>query len=429
MQFRMRLPPRRAPILVLAAVTLLSPACATAPAAPAVVPTAAASASAPAEVPTTAAAPTAHEAATTAVAATNGQIQFAWSGPLTGDAAQLGQGYLNGVQMATDEWNAKGGLLGKTIAIKAEDDGCDPKQAGSLAQKIADDPRNVLLFGPMCSGVTLAGGPIWNKANLPEVTISTNATITEQGWQNVFRPVANDNDQGKAGVTYVMQKLGAKKFALLHDKLAYGQGVADVAKTTIESAGGTVTSLGGVEPKEVDYHAVITKIVEAERPDAILYCTNFPSSAGLMVNQIRQAGFNKPIIGCDGYYDPAMIKAAGDAANKKSDAQAVYFPVPVPPYDATDGLRAFAASYKAKFGNEPQAAEVYGYDSANLAFSAVKAAGAEDHAKVIEALKSGAPGVLIPRYAFDEHGNLKDAPRYIFTVAGGKFALVAQGAE
>src|SRR5207248_335717 len=279
---------------------------------------------------------TAAGATPAAGAALSGEIQFAWSGPLTGDVAQLGQGYLNGINMAVDEWNAKGGLLGKKIVIKQEVDQCDPKQAGTTAQKMADDSKNVLIFAHFCSGTTMAGAPIESKANLPQITLSSNPKITQQGWKNLFRPIANDNIQGKAGVGYVMKKVGAKKFALLNDKGAFGVGVTDVAKATIEAGGGTITSYGGVEPKDVDYSAVLTKIIQTESPDAILYCTNHNDSAGLMVKQVRQLGFKGPVIGCDGWFDPGMIKAAGGpggAAECKSDSECVYITFQVPPYD------------------------------------------------------------------------------------------------
>ena len=151
-------------------------------------------------------------------------LQIAWAGPLTGDVAQLGQGWLNGVKLAVDEWNAKGGVLGRKVVIAPEDDACDPKQAATVATKIADNPKNVALIGHFCSGATLAGAPIENKANLPQIVNSSNPKITQQGWKNLFRPIANDNIQGARGVAYVMQKLNAKRFALLNDKQAFGQG-------------------------------------------------------------------------------------------------------------------------------------------------------------------------------------------------------------
>ncbi len=357
-------------------------------------------------------------------------IQIAWAGPLTGDVAQLGQGYLNGVKLAFDEWNAKGGVLGRKLVVAPEDDACDPKQAGTVATKIADDPKNVALIGHFCSGTTLAGAPIEAKVNLPMLTLSSNPKITQQGWKNLFRAVANDSVQGKAGVAFVMRKLGAKKFAMLNDKQAFGQGVTEVAKATVEKAGGSVTSYGGVEPKDVDYSAVLTQIIKTENADAILYCTNFNTSAGLMVKQIRQLGFKKPIIGCDGYFDPGMVKAAGAGANKVSDAEALYFTFQAPPYsgaEAPDAVKPFAAKYKAKYGSDPNGYEAYGYDVGNIIANAIVKAGAADKDKIVDVLhKQAIPGVLIPEYKFDEYGDVVNGPLYIYTIDKGAFKLVEQ---
>jgi branched-chain amino acid transport system substrate-binding protein len=360
-------------------------------------------------------------------------IQIAWSGPLTGDVAQLGQGYLNGIKLAFDEWNAKGGVLGRKLTVAPEDDACDPKQAGTVATKIADDPKNVAFIGHFCSGTTLAGGPIITKINLPMLTLSSNPKITQQGWKNLLRPVANDNVQGKAGVGFIMKKLNARKFAMLNDKQAFGQGVTEVAKATVEKAGGSVTSYGGVEPKDVDYSAVLTKIIKTENADAILYCTNFNTSAGLMVKQIRQLGYKKPVIGCDGWFDPGMVKAAGAAADKVSDSESVYFTFQAPPYSGpgvSEPVKQFGAKYKAKYGNEPNGYEAYGYDVGNMVANAIQKAGSTDKQKILDVLHTqGVPGVLIPEYKFDENGDVVNGPLYIYTIEKGAFKLVEQYKE
>jgi len=358
-------------------------------------------------------------------------LQIAWAGPLTGDVAELGQGYLNGIKLAFDEWNAKGGLLGgRKFVVVPEDDACDPKQAGTVAQKIADDPKNVAFIGHMCSGTTLAGSPIINKVNLPQITLSSNPKITQQGWKNLFRPIANDNIQGKAGVAYAMKKFKAKKFALLSDKQAFGQGVVEVAKATIEKAGGSVTSVGGVEPKDVDYSAVLTKIIKTENPDAIVYCTNFNTSAGLLVKQVRQLGYKKPVIGCDGYYDPGMPKAAGAAGDMKSESEAVYITFQTPPYSgpgAPEKVKAFAEKFKAKYKKDPAGYDIYGYDFANILANAIQKAGSADKDKIIDVMhKSAVPGLLIPEYKFDEYGDVINGPLYIYTVDKGNFKLIEQ---
>jgi branched-chain amino acid transport system substrate-binding protein len=285
----------------------------------------------------------------------------------------------------------------------------------------------------MCSGTTLAGSPIINKVNLPQVTLSSNPKITQQGWKNLFRPIANDNIQGKAGVAYAMRKFKAKKFALLNDKQAFGQGVTEVAKATIEKGGGSVTSFGGVEPKDVDYSAVLTKIIKTENPDAIVYCTNFNTSAGLLVKQVRQLGYKKPVIGCDGYYDPGMPKAAGTAGDMKSDAEAVYITFQTPPYSgpgAPDKVKAFAEKFKAKYKNDPAGYDIYGYDFANIVANAIVKAGSTDKDKIIDVMhKSSVPGLLIPEYKFDDNGDVINGPLYIYTVDKGNFKLIEQWKE
>ena len=360
-------------------------------------------------------------------------IQIAWAGPLTGDAAQFGQGYLKGIQLAFEEWNAKGGVLGRKFVVVTEDDACDPKQAGTVATKIADDAKNVVFIGHVCSGTTIAGAPIINKVNLPMVTLSSNPTITQQGFKNLFRPIANDNVQGKAGVAYAMRKLKAKKFALLSDKQAFGQGVIDVAKATIEKAGGSITSVGGVERNDVDYTAILTKIVKTENPDAIVYCSNFPTSIGLLIKQARQLGYKKPMVGCDGYFDNGMIKTAGAAVDKKSDSEAVYFTFQAPPHtgpQAPPKVKAFSEKFKTKYGSDPANYDSYGYDFANIVANAIQKAGSTDKNKIIEVMhKSSVPGLLIPEYKFDDNGDVINGPLYIYTVEKGAITLVEQWKE
>ena len=230
-----------------------------------------------------------------------------------------------------------------------------------------------------------------------------------------------------------MRQFKAKKFALLNDKQAFGQGVTEVAKATIEKAGGSVTSFGGVEPKDVDYSAVLTKIIKTENPDAIVYCTNFNTSAGLLVKQVRQLGYKKPVVGCDGYYDPGMPKAAGAAGDKKSDAEAVYFTFQTPPYagpGAPDKVKAFAEKFKAKYKNDPAGYDIYGYDYANIVANAIVKANSTDKDKIIDVLhKSAVPGLLIPEYKFDENGDVINGPLYIYTIEKGNFKLVEQWKE
>jgi branched-chain amino acid transport system substrate-binding protein len=221
-----------------------------------------------------------------------------------------------------------------------------------------------------------------------------------------------------------MRALGVRRIALLHDSQTFGVGVAEVARAEVEAGGGTVTSVGGVDPKEVNFSAVITKIVQVERPEAVLFCTNFPSAAGLMIRQLRQGGHHGAILGCDGWFDPAAIAAAGAAADRVWDREAVYVTFQTPPYDATPEIAAFATKFQARFNSRPNAYEAYGYDVANLAFAAVQKAGGTGHQQIIDALHANAlPGLLNARYAFDSRGDPAHWTFYIYRVEGGAFRL------
>src|SRR5262249_24855105 len=183
----------------------------------------------------------------------------------------------------------------------------------------------------------------------------------------------------------------------------------------------------------VDYSAVLTKIIKTENADAILYCTNFNTSAGLMVKQIRQLGYKKPVIGCDGWYDPGMIKAAGAPADKVSDSETVDFTFQAPPYSGpvvSEPVKQFAAKYNAKYGSDPAGYAAYGYDVGNIVASSIQKAGSTDKQKILDVLhKQGTPGVLIPEYKFDENGDVINGPLYIYTVEKGAFKLIEQYTE
>jgi len=406
-----------------AAAPTSAPAAAAAPtsAPAAAAPTSAPAAAAPTTAPAAAAPTSAPEAAATSAPAAAGgdQILIGWIGPLTGDIARLGQGYLNGVKMAADEWNAKGGVLGKKIAIQAEDDVCDPKQGPIVAQRLIDKPGIVAILGTMCSDTTLPVSPLINKANIPELPLATNHKITEQGFKNLFRPIVNDYGEGGAMGDYLMDKLGKKKFATIHDNEAFGKGVAEAFADHVKSKGGTVTSINGANPKDTDFSALLTKIRE-EHPEAIFIGTNYPTMAGLQVKEGKQLGMTDVVwTGADSTYDTNTIQAAGEGA------EGFYAVFQVPPYDSTPALQAFSKNYKDKYGEEPFAYVAYGYDVLNIIANAIKAAGTTDHDAVIKALATGkTPGVLFPTYEFDEKGDLKGGIMFIYEVQSGKFQLV-----
>lgn len=356
-------------------------------------------------------------------AAAGGKLIIGWSGPTTGDAAVFGIPYLNGIKMATDEWNAKGGVGGKQVELVVLDDACDPKQASNTAAKLIDTPGLVAAFAHMCSGTTMVGAPLFFKAGIPEITISSNPKITQQGWTNLIRPQPNDNIQGAVMAQVMVQNLGIKKWAVYNDKQAFGQGVSEVFANKVKELGGTVTSTGGVDPKDTDFSPVLTTVATTN-PDGFYFGTNFPTAAGLIVKQARQLGYKWQFAGPDGTFDPAMVKAAGNDA-----IEGFVSSFQVPPYDSTQKLKDFSAAYNKKYGKDPEGYAVYGYDVANMLYSVIQKVGTDKPA-IIKALHEGGyKGIMSDDYKFDANGDMLEAPLYLYTVHTGKFDLLANFAN
>jgi branched-chain amino acid transport system substrate-binding protein len=383
------------------------PAATSAPAAPA--PT-----TAPAAAPTKAAA-----AAPTAApqAATGGTIKIGWGGPLTGDQAFFGKTWLNGSQLAVNEVNAAGGLLGKKLEIVPLDDQADPKQGTVVAQRLADDSSIVAVIAHFNSGVTIPAEPIYNKARLAEVTNSTNPKITQLGFDTIFRPIANDNMQGGLPAEYAIQQLKAKTAAVIHDKQAFGQGVSDVFAAKFKELGGTVTSVNGITHGDTDFSAVVTKI-KNENPDVIQF-GGTQVDGGLLLKQIRAQGMKQPMFSDDGCYTPEFIQVAG-----KDVAEGFMTTFQVPPYDSSPAAKAFADNYKKAFNEDPGPYSGNGYIEAQVIIQAIKAANSADREAIIKALRNVSLDTMYGPIAFDSTGEVKKPAVFLFQVQNGDFKLI-----
>lgn len=215
---------------------------------------------------TSAATSTASTAAgeTTTTAPAVSSVKVGFSGPLTGNAASVGQDYLNGVKLYFDKVNAAGGVNGIKIELIAEDDQADPKNSTIVAQKLID-AGVIAVIGPLTSGSTIPTMPLYSKANVAQITPATNPNVTGQGFKHIFRVDPDDFAQGGNTGRWVAEKWGIKTVAIIHDKQAFGQGVAEQFQKGFEAAGGKVTSVNSITPGDVDFNAVLTKI-KGENP-------------------------------------------------------------------------------------------------------------------------------------------------------------------
>jgi branched-chain amino acid transport system substrate-binding protein len=341
-------------------------------------------------------------------------IRIGVAAPTTGNSAAVGQDFVNGAKLAVGEYNAKGGVLGKKVELVAIDDMADPKQATLVAQQFVD--RKVSgVVGHFTSGTTIPTTPIYNKARIPQVTPASNPDVTGKGFDNVFSLNPSDIVQGSSAAKVAVPLLKLQKIAIIHDKQAFGQGVAGEFEKSARAAGAAVTSVNGITPGELDFKAVLTK-VNGENPDAV-YFGGVYTEGGLILKQLRELGSRALFLAPDSCYGGEFVKTAGE---KNAEGAIVSFPAP--PLDSTPELKAFVDSYKKTYGQDTILGE-YGYDAALLLLQAIEKAASADGGKVIQALHANTFKGTLHNYQFDKSGQLAIDRFPVYEVKGGQFTF------
>jgi branched-chain amino acid transport system substrate-binding protein len=361
------------------------------------------------EAPKTTAAPAAPAGAT---------VTIAHAGPLTGSISHLGKDDENGVALAIDQANAKKLTIGGqpvTFRMQSEDDQADPKVGTTVAQKLVD-AKVAAVVGHLNSGVTIPASEIYNKAGIPVISGSaTNPALTERGLKGVFRTVGRDDQQGPAIAAYISGELKGKKVAIIDDKTAYGEGIANEVEKTLKGSKVNVVARERTTDKETDFKAILTKI-KSRNPDVIFH-GGMDATGGPMLKQARELGIKAVFAFGDGACTNEMAKLAGAAAEGMACSQA--------------GLPAEAASqefrdaFNKKFGEIKQYAP-YFYDGTMAVIEAMKKANSTDPAKfgpeMYNVSFTGATG----KVEFDAKGDRKDAEMTIFRMGkDGKIQPVA----
>ncbi len=341
--------------------------------------------------------------------------------PLTGGIAHLGKDNENGARMAIEEINAAGGLKvgDKTFKLElvAEDDKADPKEGTLAAQKIVDSGA-VAVVGHLNSGTSIPASKIYSDANMTQISPSaTNPKLTEQGFKTTYRVVANDNQQGGVLANYAADALKAKTIAIVDDRTAYGQGLADVVERVAKQKGMKVVAREFTNDKATDFNAILTK-VRAAKPDVVMY-GGMDATAGPMAKQMMQLGVKSTLLAGDGVCSPEFIKLAGDAAGILHCSQAG---------EAVEKLAkgtAFVANYKKRFNADVQVYSPYSYDAVYVVADAIKRAGKADRASITAAMPATKYDGLTGTVAFDEKGDVKDGAISMFKIKDGKMEYVS----
>jgi branched-chain amino acid transport system substrate-binding protein len=351
-------------------------------------------------------------------------VKIGHVGPTSGAIAHLGKDNENGARMAVDELNAKGVTIGgKKVKLEllAEDDGADPKQGTAVAQKLAD-AKVVGVIGHLNSGTTIPASKIYSDAGIPQISPSaTNPKYTRQGFKTAFRVVADDVHLGSTLGKYAVKELKGKSIAVIDDRTAYGQGVAEEFTKAVKASGGAIADTQFTTDKATDFTAILTQI-KSKKPDVVFF-GGMDAVAGPMIRQMKQLGITAKFMGGDGICSSELPKLAGGAL---ADGQVVCAEAGGVEGEQKVGMEKFRADYKKKFGIDVQVYAPYVYDATNVMVAAMVKAGSTDPKVYLPVLAktAGYKGVT-GTIAFDEKGDIKNGALTLFTYKADKRDQIA----
>jgi len=353
-------------------------------------------------------------------------VTIAHVGPTSGGIAHLGKDNENGAIMAVEELNAAGVTIGGkkvTLKLMTEDDAADPKQGTAVAQKLVD--ANVSgVIGHLNSGTSIPASKIYSDAGIPQISPSaTNPKYTRQGFKTTFRVVADDTQLGGTLGKYAVNTLKGKSIAVIDDRTAYGQGVAEEFSKAVKAAGGNIVAQEFTTDKATDFNAILTTI-KGKKPDVVFF-GGMDAVAGPMLRQMKSLGINAKFMGGDGICSAELVKLAGDAV---SDDQVFCAEAGgVEKGSKFEAAKAdFEKKFKAKFGVDVQVYAPYVYDSVRIMVAAMVKAGSSDPAKYLPALAAtkdfqGVTGAI----SFDNKGDVLNGALTMQTIKGGKLQVLS----
>jgi branched-chain amino acid transport system substrate-binding protein len=348
------------------------------------------------------------------------KVKIGTASPLSGTGAHQGKDIENGARMAIDELNAKGiTLAGNKVqwVLQPEDDAADPKTGAAVAQKLVD-AKVAAVVGHLNSGTTVPASKIYANAGIPQISpAATTPLYTHQGFKTAFRVVANDNLVGRTLATYSVNTLKAKKFAVIDDRTAFGQGLADEFVKGIKAggAGAAVVSRQFTNDKATDFNAILTQI-RARDPDVIFY-GGMDAVAGPMLKQMKALGLRAKLVSGDGVCSEKMPLLAGDALVDDK-----VFCVVAGGVDKAQeaGLNAFAQRYRQRFKLPVETYAPYAYDAVMVFAAAMQKANSSDPVKFLPALAAIRYEGVTGSIAFDPKGDLNNAALTLYTYRKGQ---------
>lgn len=354
-----------------------------------------------------------------AVFAADQVVKIGLTGPLTGPQAATGKDDENGARMALDYINAQGLVIGgkKTrFELVSEDDSADPRTGMLVAQRFVDAGVNAVL-GPYNSGVAIPISKLLNDAEIVMATVASNPKVTQGGYQYVFRIGSTDSQSGTRMAVFAAKNIKAKKFAVIDDRTAYGQGLADEFERAAKGSGVQIATREYTNDKATDFTAILTRI-KGMKVDGVFYA-GYHAQGGPLRKQMSQLGLNAYLLGGDGICNEEMFKLGGKTVDDK-----VFCPQGGPVLEQSNAGKSFKAAYRKRFNSEPLTYAASMYDGVILLAKAMQKANSIDPKKYKPALVTIKYQGVAGTYEFDDKHDLKNSPISVYTFKNGQLVAL-----
>lgn len=341
-------------------------------------------------------------------------ITIAVVGPMTGKYATFGQQMRRGAELAVADVNAAGGVLGEPLELAVGDDACDPRQAREVANKMASKGA-VLVVGHFCSGSSIPASEVYAEEGILQISPgSTNPKLTERGLDNVFRTCGRDDHQGMVAGDYIVDHLSGKRVAILHDKTAYGKGLADETRKQLHKRGKREVLYEAFSAGDQDYSALVSKMKAAGV--GVVYVGGYHTEAGLIVRQMRQQGMKAVLMAGDALVTDEYWGITGNAGE---GTLMTFSPDPTRNGAARPVVERFRAQ-----GQKPEGYVLYTYGAIQAFTEAAERADSTALADLVETLKSEKFDTVLGTIGFDRKGDVT-APGYVvYAWQGGRYDYV-----
>jgi branched-chain amino acid transport system substrate-binding protein len=359
-------------------------------------------------------------ALTSAIAQADQEVLIGLAGPLTGPSARIGKDLENGAQLAISDANARHiTIAGEAVTFKlmSEDDQSDPRTAVTVAQRLVD-AGVVGVVGHWNTGTSIPAARVYHDAGIAQVApVATGHAYTQQGFDTSFRIMGHDDDGGQVAGDYALKTLKAQRIAVIDDRTAFGQGLADQFVKSVDSHGGRLVAREYVDDKTVDFSPVLTTL-KAQNPDLIFF-GGVDAQAAPLARRIKQLGIDATLMGAGGFVSQTFLKLA------QKDGEGVTALEPGLAVAQMPGGKAFEQAYLERFKAPIELHAPFAYDGVGVLIAALEKADSLDPAKYLPALRASQYSGVTGTIAFDAQGNLKNPSFTVYQVKANQWQPVS----